>query len=260
MATASTSPAEQISADTLIWITGATQGIGAALARSVPYPNARVINISRRQHPTLESVVADLSDPASWDLIAEHLNQTLRAFRGSKVVFFHNANLPGHGFAGEGDPVQYRKQVLANAAASLVVGDAFIRACPPHLDSGLVMMSSASAKFAMQGSAVYGAAKAGMEQWVRAVRAERKRRGTGPWVVAIRPGFVVTDEMRTNYAEMSEEKLLADPGAVAVKAAIDSGRGDSPDKCARDIWGLLPPGPDSRTVLFLGEYIQGAEG
>jgi benzil reductase ((S)-benzoin forming) len=67
-------------------------------------------------------------------------------------------------------------------------------------ESGLVMISSASAKFAMQGMAVYGAAKAGMEQWVRAVRAERKTRGTGSWAVAIRPGFVVTESMRAQYA------------------------------------------------------------
>jgi benzil reductase ((S)-benzoin forming) len=123
-----------------------------------------------------------------------------------------------------------------------------------------VMMSSASAKFAMQGSAVYGAAKAGMEQWVRAVRAERKRRGAGPWVVAIRPGFVVTDEMRAAYAVVDEAHLARDPGAVAVQQAIASGRGETPDGVAGQIWALLPPDPGGRTVLFLGEYIEGAEG
>ncbi len=50
-------------AETLVFITGATQGIGAALARKVPWPNARVVNISRRQHPELESVIADITAP-----------------------------------------------------------------------------------------------------------------------------------------------------------------------------------------------------
>jgi len=252
--------ADRTDTDTIVWITGATQGIGAALARSVPYPGARVINISRRVHPTLETVVADLADPLAWDRVADHLQNELASSRGQRAIFFHNANLPGTGFVGEIDAQQYRQQVLANCAASLVMGDAFVRACPAHLDAGLVMMSSASAKFALQGAAVYGAAKAGMEQWVRAVRAERKRRGTGPWVVAIRPGFVVTDEMRSSFATVDEERLLSDPGALAVQEAIAAGRGETPDEVAPKIWSLLPPEPDGRTVLFLGEFIEGAQG
>jgi NAD(P)-dependent dehydrogenase (short-subunit alcohol dehydrogenase family) len=247
---------------TIVWITGATQGIGAALARSVPYPDARVINISRRHHPELETVVADLTDPASWDLVAEHVAGELEAFDGERALFIHNANYGGSsGFVGEIDAGEYRRQVLGNAAASLVLGDAFIRACRPGYESGLVMISSASAKFAMQGMAVYGAAKAAMEQWVRAVRAERRTRDADPWVVAIRPGFVVTDEMRATYSHAKRAAdLEAFPGGAAVAQAIAEGRGDSPDQCARSIWGLLPPDPQGRTVLFLGEFIEGSQG
>jgi len=245
---------------TIVWITGATQGIGAALARAVPYPDARVVNISRRRHPELETVVADLTDPASWDRVSQHLADELAAFVGERAIFIHNANYGGSsGFVGEIDRDEYRRQVLANGAASLVLGDAFIRACRPGYESGLVMISSASAKFAMQGMAVYGAAKAGLEQWVRAVRAERKTRQADPWVVAIRPGFIVTDAMRAQYTE-GKGDLDAFPGRAAVAQAIAEGRGDSPDECARSIWALLPPDPDGRTVLFLGEFIEGSQG
>jgi NAD(P)-dependent dehydrogenase (short-subunit alcohol dehydrogenase family) len=247
-------------ARTIVWITGATQGIGQALSRTVPYPDARVINISRRRHPELETVLADLADPQSWDVVSGHLADELDAFDGERAIFIHNANYGGSsGFVGEVDPVEYRRQVLANSAASLMLGDAFIRACRPGYESGLVMISSASAKFAMQGMAVYGAAKAGMEQWVRAVRAERKTRGAGPWVVAVRPGFVVTDTMRSQYAQ-GQGDLGAFPGGAAVAQAIADGRGLSPEECARSIWGLLPPDPDGRTVLFLGEFIEGSQG
>jgi NAD(P)-dependent dehydrogenase (short-subunit alcohol dehydrogenase family) len=121
------------------------------------------------------------------------------------------------------------------------------------------MISSAAAKFAQQGMAVYGAAKAGMEQWVRTVRAERRARDAGPWVVAIRPGFVVTDSLRAQYVDGPGD-LRAFPGGAAVARAIDEGRGQSPDECARSIWALLPPAPDGRTVLFLGEFIEGSQG
>lgn len=240
---------------TIVWISGATQGIGAALADSVPYPDARVINISRRHHPELETVLADLSEPASWDVVSEHFASELAGFKGERAIFIHNANYAGTaGFAGEADPFEYRRQVFANTAASLVLGDAFIRACQPTYESGLVMISSAAAKFAMQGLSVYGAAKAGMEQWVRAVRMERKTRGTGPWVVAIRPGFVVTEAVRAMQAEAIDVNNF--PGGAAVANAVAAGRGDTPDEAARGIWGLLPPDPDGRTVLFLGERVE----
>jgi benzil reductase ((S)-benzoin forming) len=245
---------------TIVWITGATQGLGEALARAVPYPDARVINISRRRHAELETVVADLTDPASWNGVSRHLAEELAVFDGERAIFIHNANYGARsGFVGEIDPVEYRRQVLANGAASLVLGDAFIRACRPGYESGLVMISSASAKFAMQGMAVYGAAKAGMEQWVRAVRAERKTRDAGPWVVAVRPGFIVTDSVRAQYTE-GKGDLDAFPGGAAVAEAIAEGRGDSPEECARSMWALLPPEPDGRTVLFLGEFIEGSQG
>jgi NAD(P)-dependent dehydrogenase (short-subunit alcohol dehydrogenase family) len=240
----------------IVWITGATQGIGEQLAKAVPYPDARVINISRRQHPELETVIADLTEPASWDAVADHFATELAGFKGERAIFFHNANYPGSGFVGEIDPVEYRKQVFANSAASLVLGDAFVRACHPRFESGLVMISSASARHAMEGMAAYGAAKAGMEQWVRAVRAERKRRDAGPWVIAIRPGFVATDEMLANrdkYAAGGDDY----PGGPAVAAALDAGTYLRPAESARQIWDLLPPDPNGRNVLFVGEFVEG---
>lgn len=243
---------------TIVWITGATQGIGAALARAVPYPEARVINISRRRHPELESVQADLTDPGTWDRVVEHVGNELAAFRGERAIFFNNANYAGTpGFAGAIDPDEQRKQVYANAAAPLVLGDAFIRACRPELESGLVMISSATARYAMEAHAVYGAAKAAMEQWVRAVRAERRRLGTGPWVIAIRPGFVATDQVRATQARF--EATGDDyPGRASVIAALTAGQFLTPEESASQIWALLPPKPDGRNVLYVGTMVEGA--
>ena len=184
-------------ADTIVWITGATSGIGAALAETVPYEGARVINISRRAHPLLESVHADLSDPRAWDVVDEHLARELSKFRGRRAVFVHNAFVPDPvGFVGEVDPAQYRGLILANAAAPLVLGEAFLRHLPEGIEAGLVMISSAAARVPFAGSAGYGAGKAAMEQWVRVVRSELEHRGSSTWVVAIRPGAVDTPAMR----------------------------------------------------------------
>ena len=85
-----------------------------------------------------------LAIPASWDRIIDHVSSELASFRGDRALFVNNAYYSvGVGFAGTIDPDVQRRQVFANAAAPLVLGDAFIRACDPRFESGLVMISSA---------------------------------------------------------------------------------------------------------------------
>jgi benzil reductase ((S)-benzoin forming) len=113
----------------LVFITGASSGIGLALARSVPFPDARVINISRRSAPGCEHFAADLSDPAAWPTVADLFARELKGFDGEQAVLVHSAGtLEPIGFAGEVDGDAYAREVLLNAAAPLVLGDAFLRA------------------------------------------------------------------------------------------------------------------------------------
>jgi benzil reductase ((S)-benzoin forming) len=78
-------------ADTIVWISGATEGLGKGLAAAVPYENARIINLSRRQHPTLETIKFDLTEPESWDAVGDHFKETLANFTGKRAIFVHNA-------------------------------------------------------------------------------------------------------------------------------------------------------------------------
>lgn len=238
--------------ETIVWITGATAGIGAGLAATVPYEGARVVNISRRVHPDLESVRADLCEPADWDRIADHLAEQLAAFDGRRAVFVHNAFVADPvGFVGEVDVDAYRRHVLANVAAPLVVGDAFLRAVPDGVEAGLVMISSAAARVPYAGRAGYGAGKAAMEQWIRTVRSELDHRRSRSWVVAIRPGAVDTPALRAD----AEADAAANPVAPALREALAKGLIDSPEVAARRIWEVLPPGPDTPAVVLLGEMI-----
>ncbi|MEO5842389.1 MAG: SDR family NAD(P)-dependent oxidoreductase [Acidimicrobiales bacterium] len=244
--------------DTIVWISGATSGIGAALARNCPYDGARIINISRRVHDEFESVVMDLTDPASWSAATTSFTEQLARFTGSRAIFIHNAFHHHRSFAGEGEPLEQFAEVMANVAAPIVLGDAFLRAARSAVERGvevgLVQMSSGAARLPYPALAVYGAGKAAMEQWVRSVRAERDHRGVGPWVVAVRPGFVDTPAAR------KDALLPADdfPAAPAVADALATGIGVlDADAAARDIWAALPP-TGGRSVLFFGVAIGAA--
>lgn len=237
---------------TLVWVTGASQGIGRALIQAVPWQNARVIGVSRSPGPAPEQLAADLANSAGWDTLQASFQRELAGFAGDRVVFLHAAGaIDPIGFAGETDPRDSRASVLLNAAAPLILGEAFLRA-GRHLKCRrqLVLFSSGAARRAYPGVAAYGAAKAAVEQWVRAVGDEQARRG-GAQVVSITPGRVATamheqlraagDDQLPDHAEfirLHEEGLLRDPRDVA-----------------SEIWSLLDdPGIASGQVIDLPAF------
>jgi short-subunit dehydrogenase len=241
----------------IVWITGATSGIGEALARTCPWPDTEIISVSRRQHPELETVLFDLTDMESWNRVGEHLTERLATFRGERAVFIHNALYywGGRAFMGEGDPANHRDEMIANVVSPLALGDMFIRAAQPAVDAGvdvgLVQISSASARIAYPGLAIYGAAKASMEQWVRAVRAEREHRGKGPWVSAIRPGFVDTPAARRDAA-LPEDTY---PGVAGIAEAVRTGHYLTAEESAENIWRSIPDDCIAKPVLLFGEAV-----
>jgi NAD(P)-dependent dehydrogenase (short-subunit alcohol dehydrogenase family) len=189
----------------------------------------------------------DLTDPATWSAVASHFRHELAAFRGERAIFVHNAFHTGPiGFVGEIDDDELRAEAMANAVAPLVLADAFVRCVRPSYESGLVLVSSASARVPFEGQAVYGAAKAGIEQFVRVLHRERLTRGRGPWVVAVRPGFVDTPAVRHAVLVAKEDF----PVAEAMRIGLSEGEADTPDDAARRIWAGLPPPPDETLLLF----------
>ncbi|TDU90102.1 enoyl-ACP reductase-like protein [Kribbella voronezhensis] len=158
----------------LVWISGASAGIGAALAASVPFPEARVVDLSRRGG-TVEHFPVDLSDPAAWVGVERYFEAELAGFSGERVVFVHSAGtVVPIGPADAVDAEAYTRAVLLNSAAPQVLGRAFLRAtagltCEKHL----VMLSSGAASTAYPGWSAYNAGKAAVDHWVRTVGAEQ---------------------------------------------------------------------------------------
>ena len=147
--------------DHLIFISGGSSGIGLAMARSVPYAGARVIDISRRGAAGVEHFSADLAEPAEWTRIAHLFEAEIKGFAGERVVFVHSAGtLEPIGFAGEVDAAGYARQVLLNAAAPQALGDAFLRAAAAtSAPCTLLFISSGAASSVYEGWSAYGAAE-----------------------------------------------------------------------------------------------------
>ena len=221
----------------LVILSGASSGIGLALARSVPWPGSRVIDISRRGAPGLEHLAADLADPEQWTRVGSFLAREIGGFAGERVVFVHSAGtLEPIGFAGEVDAEAYRRAVLLNAACPQVLGDAFLRAArETRAECWLVLITSGAAHSVYPGWSAYGAGKAAVDQWVRTAGAEQARRGGRVRVLAVAPGIVAT---------AMQEQIRVTPAGDFPDVArfvelFESGQLREPGEVAAEIWALL---------------------
>ena len=218
----------------LIWISGASAGIGAALAAAVPFENARVVDLSRTGG-TAEHFKADLSDPADWLRVEQHFTEELAQYDGDRVVFIHNAGtITPIGPAETADPDAYTRAVLLNSAAPQVLGRAFLRASA-HLtcERHLVMLSSGAAKTAYAGWSSYNAGKAAVEHWVRTVGVEQGEQGCR--VIAVAPGVV--DTAMQSAIRATDEKTF--PAVSRFHDLKHTGALTTPANAAAGIWSLL---------------------
>ncbi|TDX03663.1 NAD(P)-dependent dehydrogenase (short-subunit alcohol dehydrogenase family) [Kribbella sp. VKM Ac-2566] len=234
----------------LVWISGASAGLGAALAATIPFEGAELIDISRRGGaPGVQHVAVDLADPKSWAVVEKDFRQRIEAGNPELVVFIHNAGtLTPLGSADHVDTEEYTRNVLLNSAAAQVLGQSFLRAvsgrdCEQHL----IMVSSGAANRPHEGESSYCAGKAAIDQWVRTVGLEQQHRSPGCRVISVSPGSIDTD--------MQAELRAASPDEVPVSDRFREmqalGHLAKPETVARTIWSLLDRDLPSGTVLHV---------
>lgn len=225
--------------DAIVWITGASAGIGAAIAANVPF-DARVIDISRSGGtPGTEHVSADLADPDAWQRVGEHFASELASTDAERVALVQCAGLLAPiGFAGEVDGGAYATNVIVNAAAPQVLGHGFLAALATSGFNGradLAILTSGAAKKPYAGWSSYSAGKAAVDAWVRAVGQEQEARGGRCTVRAIGPGVVATG-MQELIRGTDERDF---PSVGKFQSLYEHGELAAPDDAARDVWALI---------------------
>jgi len=233
----------------LVWITGASSGIGAALVETCPWPDARIIGTSRRPPPApAEHLAADLSDPASWPEITRSLAEAVAGEQPARVVLFQAAGaLEPIGFAGRVDDSAYCRNVILNSAAPQVIGQAFLGATSGVTRRHLVMLTSGAATTPYPGWSSYGAAKAALDQWVRTVGAEQAGVENAAHVLAVAPGTVDTD-MQARLRAATEAEF---PQRQKFEDLHRARKLAPPDEVARRMWALLDSGLATGAVVDL---------
>jgi short-subunit dehydrogenase len=177
----------QISGSTAL-LTGATGGIGHAVARALRERGAQLV-LSGRREDVLERLAAelgaralpaDLGDPGDVDrLIAE---------AGEVDILVANAALPASGRLEYYSVAEIDRALDVNLRAPIVLAHGLAPAMLRRGRGHLVFMSSLAGKAATPGASIYNASKHGLRGFSASLRADLRTGGVG--VSAIFPGFI----------------------------------------------------------------------
>jgi uncharacterized protein len=173
-----------------VLVTGATGGIGGAIARALHAQGAHVVLTGRREE-LLEDLRASLGERAEVlpaDLAERDGPARLAASAGDVDVMVANAALPASGRLEDFDPDAIDRALDVNLRAPIQLTRALL---PGMLERGrghVVFVSSLSGKVASPRSGVYSATKFGLRGFAAGLREDVEPRGIG--VTVVFPGFV----------------------------------------------------------------------
>lgn len=198
-------------------VTGASDGIGAAVARRLLARGEPVLAVARRAErlralcadaPHAHAVAADLERPEAVEAVARAAKARFGAVRG----FVHCAGFNRLAPLSLADAAEAQRLYALHALFPLrFMG--WLGKAPNHADgAACVLVSSLACRLGAAGNAAYAAAKGAVEALVRAAAAELAARGVR--VNAVVPGFV-----ETAMAEATWRALGAAPEQVAAERA-----------------------------------------
>ena len=204
-----------------IWITGASSGIGRALARAFGAAGAKLV-LSGRRADALSELADDIGadkccvlpfETTDYDALPGKVDEAI-GFTGAVDGLINNAGISQRSLAVDTDFAVYRRIVEVDLLAPIALTQALL----PHLvereASWIVNISSVAGKVGVPMRTAYCAAKHGLVGYGDALRAECAQHGLHLLTVA--PGSVRTDVSRNALAGDGSRRGVSDK-------AIDEG-------------------------------------
>jgi short-subunit dehydrogenase len=214
----------------VVWITGASSGIGAALAEAFAREGARLI-LSARRRSELERVAArckgepfvlplDLAQPESFPA---HVDAALQHF-GRIDIIVHNGGVSQRSLAQETRLAVDQRIMEINYFGAVALTKAVLPSMLKAKSGHLVVVSSVMGKIGTPQRSAYAASKHALHGFFDSLRAEVA--DDGLFVTLICPGYIRTD--------VSKNALTGD-GSPKNEVGSDIAAGHPADLTAQQI-------------------------
>jgi len=209
----------------LVILTGASRGLGQAMAQQfLQRPGTLLLGLSRQPAPALtgspradgsalEQWAQDLADPlAAAAKLEAWLAARDAAIFDSATLINNAALLTPPGPVEACDATLLSDSLRVGLEAPMLLCAAFLRATGGwHARRKILNISSGLGRRAMAGSAPYCAAKAGLDNFSRAIALDEALKANGARAVSLAPGVIDTDmqtQLRSADAQAFPDKAM----------------------------------------------------
>ncbi|MGH7098597.1 MAG: 3-oxoacyl-[acyl-carrier-protein] reductase [Stellaceae bacterium] len=196
-------------------VTGATGGIGAAIARAL-HAQGAVVMLAGRRREALAALCeslggrahlaeADLADPAAADRLIGETEAAL----GRLDILVNNAGITRDALALRMSEEDWQSVIAVDLSAAFRLSRAALRGMVRRRHGRIIAVTSVVALTGNPGQANYAAAKAGLIGMAKSLAAEVARRGIT--VNCVAPGLIATPMTERLPAEQRERLLAMTP-------------------------------------------------
>ncbi len=202
-----------------VWITGASSGIGAALARDLAKRGAHLV-LSGRDEARLDAVAEDCGETLVLpfdvrdDQALEDATARALEWKGGIDLAFANAGVSQRSRALKTGMPVYRDIIEIDLTAQIAFAQGLIGPMVERGSGALAFVSSVAGKVGVPMRTAYSAVKFGLAGYADALRAELSQSGVS--VHVIYPGSIATDIARNALVEDGSARGRSD-------AVIDEG-------------------------------------
>ena len=206
---------------TVALITGASSGIGEALARRLSRePGMELLLVARRED-RLQALCAELGGRyLAVDLTADDAPQRVAELVGDRLdLLVNNAGAAWRATFADGGWENVRRTMELNFDAQVRLTEALLPILRASAPSAIVNVGSTAGQVARGGSGAYSASKFALHGWSDALHLEERAHGVHVGVV--KPGFIRTEGFP---ASELPSRIVSTP-EVAAEAIVDCWRG-----------------------------------
>jgi short-subunit dehydrogenase len=216
--------------DRRVWITGASSGIGEALAVAFHQAGAKLILSARREDELKRVQTACGGEPGSCILpmdvtnaaeLSQKTQLALGMFNGIDILVL-NAGITQRSLTRETDENVYRRLMEVNFFAAEAIARAVLPSMLAQKSGHMVVISSIAGKFGVPLRSGYSASKFALHGFFEVLRAEEEKNGIH--VTMVCPGYIRTDISLSALRGDGGKHAKMDPGIAHGMPAAECAR------------------------------------